>query len=118
MLSYADIGYDYFINPEVVDCIEPQEVEPCRVLMQAFATQTLSFMAQHGSPVRLFCCKPSVMRSQNQHIAPDCNRHRLPAYTDIMSKVGNALGREDVVATPLVGAHLENLDDRALTDQT
>jgi hypothetical protein len=33
MLSYADIGYDYFINPEVVDCIEPQEVEPCRVLM-------------------------------------------------------------------------------------
>jgi hypothetical protein len=60
MLSYADICYDYTMNPEEADSIDNQEVEPCRVIMQTFATQTLSFKAQHGSPIRLFCCKPSA----------------------------------------------------------
>jgi hypothetical protein len=75
MLNSANIDYPYLINLESPTGIDDEDVEPCRVTMQVFATQTLPFMAQYGWPIKLFCCKPSVMRSFYKRISSDYNGH-------------------------------------------
>ncbi|KAF2268957.1 hypothetical protein CC78DRAFT_529585 [Lojkania enalia] len=94
-------NFDYRLGQTEGDGITGSELRYMQIAMQHFATQLMRFLHRNGSKIKVLAiCPGDTVKKRLKRREPDANGHRWPDYFYIKGKMVDAMGREEIVASP------------------